>query len=104
MESAAAKCWQHTTLGSVIELNYGKPLPAKVRDGVMFPVFGSNGEVGKHSFPLVEKPGLIIGRKGSFGEVHISKEPFFLLTLLIMLIVSMGNPYVIGFISFAIYL
>ncbi|NAO98205.1 restriction endonuclease [Halomonas sp. MG34] len=77
MESAAAKCWQHTTLGSVIELNYGKPLPAKVRDGAMFPVFGSNGEVGKHSFPLVEKPGLIIGRKGSFGEVHISKEPFF---------------------------
>ena len=71
------ECWQSTTLGSVIELVYGKSLPAKVRDGVSFPVFGSNGVVGKHSIPLVENPGLIVGRKGSFGEVHISEEPFF---------------------------
>ncbi|MEH6643837.1 restriction endonuclease subunit S, partial [Vreelandella glaciei] len=73
----APECWHTTTLGSVIELTYGKSLPAKVRDGISFPVFGSNGEVGKHSLPLVTKPGLIVGRKGSFGEVHISEEPFF---------------------------
>src|SRR5690554_744582 len=75
--SCSPECWHTTTLGSVIELVYGKSLPAKVRDGVSFPVFGSNGVVGKHSIPLVEKPGLIVGRKGSFGEVHISEEPFF---------------------------
>ncbi|WP_375191769.1 restriction endonuclease subunit S [Marinobacter sp.] len=75
--SCSPECWHTTTLGSVIELVYGKSLPAKVRDGVSFPVFGSNGVVGKHSIPLVLRPGLIVGRKGSFGEVHVSEEPFF---------------------------
>ncbi|MDL0433011.1 restriction endonuclease subunit S [Marinobacter sp. TBZ242] len=75
--SSAPCSWRITTLGSVVELTYGKSLPAKVRDGELFPVFGSNGEVGKHSSPLVKTPGLIIGRKGSFGEVHISENPFF---------------------------
>src|SRR5690554_2802737 len=75
--SYSPECWHTTTLGSVIELVYGKSLPAKVRDGVSFPVFGSNGVVGKHSIPLVLRPGLIVGRKGSFGEVHVSEEPFF---------------------------
>ncbi|HLB69551.1 MAG TPA: restriction endonuclease subunit S [Candidatus Methanoperedens sp.] len=39
------------------------------------PVYGSNGIVGYHSIPLIEKPCLIIGRKGAAGYVHISKVP-----------------------------
>ncbi len=69
--------WKTTQLGAILELVYGKSLPAKQRDGGDYPVFGSNGVVGQHSVPLVHTPGLIIGRKGSFGEVHISKQPFF---------------------------
>ncbi|MDN3701028.1 restriction endonuclease subunit S [Vibrio artabrorum] len=68
--------WKKIQLGEVIELKYGKSLPAKTRDGDGFPVYGSNGVVGKHSTPLVSTGGLVVGRKGSFGEVHISDTPF----------------------------
>ncbi|BAX55652.1 hypothetical protein PDPUS_2_01066 [Photobacterium damselae subsp. piscicida] len=50
--SELPKGWKEIHLGTVIELKYGKSLPAKVRDGKGFPVYGSNGEVGKHSSAL----------------------------------------------------
>ncbi|MTD11344.1 hypothetical protein GIX10_07875 [Acinetobacter sp. YIM 103518] len=69
--------WQNVKLGDIIELKYGKSLPAKDRDNMEFPVYGSNGVVGEHSQPLVKTQGLIIGRKGSYGEVTLSEQPFF---------------------------
>ncbi|WP_433924457.1 restriction endonuclease subunit S [Vreelandella sp. 21] len=69
--------WVETNLGSIIELNYGKSLPAKTRDGGEFPVYGSNGVVGSHSEALVTEPGIIVGRKGSYGEVQFSDKPFY---------------------------
>ncbi|MCL6405389.1 restriction endonuclease subunit S [Dickeya dadantii] len=69
--------WVETDLGSILELKYGKALPEKVRDGENYPVYGSNGIVGKHSHPLINTCGLIIGRKGSYGEVNISYGPFY---------------------------
>ncbi|VDZ53335.1 Uncharacterised protein [Serratia odorifera] len=71
------KGWGCTLLGHVIELKYGKSLSAQTRDGVGFHVYGSNGVVGKHSIPLINHSGLIVGRKGSFGVVQKSTEPFF---------------------------
>ncbi|MFV5262721.1 restriction endonuclease subunit S [Acinetobacter courvalinii] len=69
--------WCLTNLGNVLELKYGKSLPASKRDDGKFPVYGSNGIVGGHSEPLVKTEGIIVGRKGSYGEVHISNSPFF---------------------------
>ncbi|MGV3817638.1 restriction endonuclease subunit S [Citrobacter freundii] len=69
--------WIDTQLGSIIELKYGKSLAAQIRDGFGFPVYGSNGVVGKHSIPLINKSGLIVGRKGSYGVVNKSIGPFF---------------------------
>ena len=69
--------WVDTQLGSIIELKYGKSLAAQIRDGFGFPVYGSNGVVGKHSIPLINKSGLIVGRKGSYGVVNKSIGPFF---------------------------
>lgn len=66
--------WIEVSLGDVIELKYGKALPAKIRDGEHFPVYGSNGIVGYHSKPIVNGPALVVGRKGSIGEVHLSEE------------------------------
>lgn len=71
------KGWVDTQLGSIIELKYGKSLAAQIRDGFGFPVYGSNGVVGKHSIPLINKSGLIVGRKGSYGVVNKSIGPFF---------------------------
>ena len=68
--------WQTRRLGDILRLNYGKSLPVKNRIEGPIPVYGSNGIVGSHSEAIVAVPGLIVGRKGSAGEVHRSLGPF----------------------------
>mgnify|MGYP004451412023 CR=1 FL=1 len=63
-------------LGDHIELAYGKSLPAAKRRTGAVPVFGSNGQVGTHDESAVDGPGIIVGRKGSVGEVAFSSESF----------------------------
>lgn len=64
--------WTRIELGDICEFRYGKSLPAAKRSGSGYPVFGSNGQVGAHSAALTGGPTIIVGRKGSFGEVHWS--------------------------------
>jgi type I restriction enzyme, S subunit len=64
-------------LGDVIDLAYGKALPAAKRMMGDVPVFGSGGLVGWHDSALVEGPGVIVGRKGTVGAVYWSRRPFF---------------------------
>ena len=66
-----------TKLGDVIKLEYGKGLVERERDAGEYNVYGSSGVVGTHNSYLVVGPGIIIGRKGSVGEVHYSKNNFF---------------------------
>ena len=68
--------WHTKRLGDVLRLNYGKSLPVKRRIEGSIPVYGSNGIVGTHKEPIVGMPGLIVGRKGSAGQVHYSRGPF----------------------------
>jgi len=68
--------WAEKKLGDEIELCYGKGLIDKERKSGKIPVFGSNGIIGFHNTPLVEGPGVIIGRKGSVGEVKFSTTDF----------------------------
>jgi len=64
--------WIEINLGNLLTLNYGKSLPSRERSGDGFAVYGSNGIVGYHNNALTEGGTLIIGRKGSVGEVHFS--------------------------------
>ena len=68
--------WVETTVGNFCPFQYGKGLPESKRQPGAYPVFGSNGQVGSHVEPLVNGPGIIIGRKGTVGAVHFSKKPF----------------------------
>ncbi|MFN4021890.1 MAG: restriction endonuclease subunit S [Hydrogenophilus thermoluteolus] len=68
--------WIETTVGDFCPFEYGRSLPERMRQPGPYPVFGSNGRVGFHVEPLVNGPGIIIGRKGTVGAVHFSKEPF----------------------------
>ncbi len=68
--------WEVKELKKDIELVYGKSLTEKKRVKGNYPVFGSNGVVGFHNEFLVKGPGIIIGRKGSVGEVKFSKRDF----------------------------
>lgn len=61
--------WQAKKLGEVLSLEYGKGLTESVRVNGNISVYGSNGIVGIHNTKLVNGPGIIIGRKGSIGEV-----------------------------------
>jgi type I restriction enzyme, S subunit len=67
--------WVSTHLGELLTLKYGKALPDRFRSGAGFPVYGSNGEVGLHETPLTAGETIIVGRKGSVGEVHYSSRP-----------------------------
>ena len=66
--------WLPVKLGEVAEFKYGKALPAAVRDGGEFPVYGSNGVIGQHSTWLSPAPTIVIGRKGSVGEICFSEK------------------------------
>lgn len=67
--------WIEATIGDLVRFNYGKGLPERERTGQGYPVFGSNGVVGYHSHMLITNESLIVGRKGSVGEVHYAQGP-----------------------------
>ncbi|MBA3256880.1 MAG: restriction endonuclease subunit S [Pyrinomonadaceae bacterium] len=73
--SNAPTSWPDVSLGEICEFKYGKSLPEEKRAGGEIAVYGSNGIVGRHNEPITEGPAIIVGRKGSFGEVHLSSEP-----------------------------
>lgn len=64
-------------VGDVIDLKYGKSLPAARRIAGGVPVFGSGGISGTHNVALVEGPGIIVGRKGTVGTIYWSQVDFF---------------------------
>lgn len=68
--------WVQTNLGTLYEFTYGKSLPKATRNpNGDFAVYGSNGIVGHHDTFLVERPVLIVGRKGATGTVSFSAKP-----------------------------
>lgn len=67
--------WPVVELGSICEFKYGKSLPSSKRHTGSVPVFGSNGVVDNHNASITHGPTIIIGRKGSFGEVAYSPRP-----------------------------
>ena len=67
--------WRVARLGEICIFNYGKALPESARKGGGTPVFGSNGIVGFHDSSITSGKTIVIGRKGSFGEVHYSEVP-----------------------------
>ena len=66
--------WAITNLGSIIQLEYGKSLPKQSRSSQGdVPVYGSNGIVGYHDEALIDSGVIVVGRKGSIGQVNIAE-------------------------------
>jgi type I restriction enzyme M protein len=61
----------------ICTLEYGASLPKEKRVDGPYPVVGSNGITGYHSEYLVEGPAIVIGRKGSAGEVTLIEKNCF---------------------------
>lgn len=68
--------WAFTKIGELFEFKYGKSLPQENRNSNgSLNVYGSNGVVGLHESAVSIGPTIVIGRKGSVGEVHLSPQP-----------------------------
>lgn len=69
--------WIEVSLGDVLRLEYGKPLDERERkpDG-RFPIYGANGEKARTDRFYYDKPSIIVGRKGSAGEVNLTEDKF----------------------------
>lgn len=65
------------TVGDVLKLEYGKPLDEADRkpDG-RYPVYGANGQKGRTDKFYCGKPSIIVGRKGSAGEINLTEPKF----------------------------
>jgi type I restriction enzyme S subunit len=69
--------WEEKLLGEVFQLEYGKPLDETDRkpDG-LYPVYGANGEKDRTDRFYFDKESIIVGRKGSAGEVNLTAPKF----------------------------
>lgn len=67
--------YQRLALGEICDFHYGIGLSEAQRKGGATPVYGSNGIVGWHDQAVTKGKTIIIGRKGSIGEVHFSNLP-----------------------------
>jgi type I restriction enzyme S subunit len=57
-------------LGTLVKAHYGKALKKENRnDAGVFDVYGSSGQVGFHIESICDYPTLVVGRKGSVGDI-----------------------------------
>lgn len=69
--------WQKQKVGEILKLEYGKPLPKSKRiTGGKYPVYGANGEKARSNEYFFSKPSIVVGRKGSAGELNLTEEKF----------------------------
>ena len=69
--------WQQRTVGEILRLEYGKPLPRSYLDvGGKYPVYGANGEKERSNHYYHDRPSIIVGRKGSAGKLELSDGAF----------------------------
>jgi len=65
-----------TTVGKLCKVEYGKGLSKNQRvESGSVQVYGSAGIAGFHDQALVEKPAVIVGRKGNAGAVWLARQP-----------------------------
>jgi type I restriction enzyme S subunit len=68
--------WTVEAIKNRLCLEYGTGLIDGDRQAGDYPVYGSNGLIGTHDTYLVDGPGILVGRKGSVGEVHFTEKAF----------------------------
>jgi len=71
--------WKECKIGNIITLEYGKGLKGYKDCNGKYDVFGTNGKIGFTNEFLYDKSSVIIGRKGAYREVHLAKQPFFVI-------------------------
>ncbi len=74
---ATKDAWKEQRIGQILKLEYGKPLDkAHRKKKGLYPVYGANGEKARSDKYYFDKPSIIVGRKGSAGEVNFTESKF----------------------------
>ncbi len=69
--------WQAKSIGEILQLEYGKPLDdADRKPSGRFPAYGANGVKDRTDKFYHDKPSIIVGRKGSAGEINLTEPKF----------------------------
>ncbi len=69
--------WEVKPLGEVLRLEYGKPLDKSDRNpNGKYPAYGANGEKARTDKSLCDTPSIVVGRKGSAGEITLTEDRF----------------------------
>lgn len=69
--------WEHKTLGEIVQLAYGKPLdPSDRNPNGRYPAYGANGEKDRTDKFYRDQPSIIVGRKGSAGEITLTEAKY----------------------------
>ena len=69
--------WKEKRIGQIMKLEYGKPLDKAHRKEIgLYPVYGANGEKARSDKYYFDEPSIIVGRKGSAGEVNLTENKF----------------------------
>ncbi len=69
--------WETKKLGEIIQLEYGKPLADSDRNpNGLYPAYGANGIKDRTDKFYKGEPSIIVGRKGSAGEVTLTEEKY----------------------------
>ncbi len=69
--------WNEKSVGQILQLDYGKPLDKSDRNpSGRFPVYGANGEKDRTDKFYHATPSIIVGRKGSAGEITLTEDKF----------------------------
>ena len=69
--------WKKKKVGEILSLEYGKPLAQNLRkeDG-KYPAYGANGIKARTDEFYCGKQSIIVGRKGSAGEINLTENRF----------------------------
>ena len=71
------KGWETKKLGEIIQLEYGRPLADSERNpNGLYPAYGANGVKDRTDKFYKGAPSIIVGRKGSAGEVTLTEEKY----------------------------
>jgi len=69
--------WRKLSVGEILSLEYGKPLDKTLRqESGKIPVYGANGIKCYTNEEYVSGPGIVVGRKGSAGEVNLTSGAY----------------------------
>lgn len=68
--------WRDSKIEELCTLHYGKSPKGIDSDDGIYPIYGTGGIVGSTNDYLYDKPSIILGRKGSIGNIHYVDKPF----------------------------